>query len=231
MADEKGVEAVDRAFTLLDCFDGQEDTLSLAELARRSGFYKSTILRIAVSLERSGYMLRQANGGYRLGPTLWRLGSLYRQSFELGEHIRPELRALVDATQETASFFVREGANRVCLYRREPSRSIVHQLVEGAQLPMASMGASAQVLLAWSEDMPVEFAEVREAGYAVSMGARDAEVAAVSVPFLGDDDGLRGALAVSGLIYRFDDANIDAIRDALFESAERLSNSYVDTES
>ena len=47
MAEAKGVEAVDRALKLLDCFEISDHSLTLAELSRRSGFYKSTILRIA----------------------------------------------------------------------------------------------------------------------------------------------------------------------------------------
>ena len=85
-----------------------EETLSLAALAEKTGFYKSTILRLAASLERFGYLAREPGGLYRLGPSLWRLGSLYRRSFDLGEHLRPELRRLVEATTETASFYVRE---------------------------------------------------------------------------------------------------------------------------
>ena len=91
MAEAKGVEAVDRALKLLDCFEISDQSLTLAELSRRSGYYKSTILRIAESLDRGGYMLRQEDGQFRLGPTLWRLGSMYRQNFHLAEHIRKDI--------------------------------------------------------------------------------------------------------------------------------------------
>ncbi|MHA1553115.1 MAG: helix-turn-helix domain-containing protein, partial [Alphaproteobacteria bacterium] len=75
MPQNRGVESVERALRLLECFSGAESALSLAELSRRSGHYKSTILRLAVSLDRFGYMHRGADGRYRLGPTLWRLGA------------------------------------------------------------------------------------------------------------------------------------------------------------
>ena len=108
---EDRVEAVERALTILDAFREGEESLSLAALAEKTGFYKSTILRLAASLERFGYLAREPNGLFRLGPSLWRLGSLYRRSFDLGEHLRPELRRLVEATTETASFYVARGTS------------------------------------------------------------------------------------------------------------------------
>lgn len=227
MTEAKGVDAVDRAFQILECFDGPDDTLSLADLARQTGLYKSTILRLAVSLDRGGYMVREASGRYRLGPTLWRLGTRYRGNFDMGELIRPELRQLSDQTRESASFYVRDGERRICLYRREPERAIRHILSEGSSIPLKG-GASGEVLQAWTEPNNPDFAETRARGFAVSRGAREPEVAAVAVPLLGKHNRFRGALAVSGLITRFTDSQIDAFRKALLESAARLKDATPD---
>lgn len=226
MAEQRGVDAVERALSLLDCFDGREGALTLAELARRTGLYKSTILRLAVSLERFGYMLRQDDGRYRLGPTTWRLGSVYRRSFELAEIVRPELRTLVEQTGETASFYVREGDSRVCLYRWEPARSIRHSIVEGARMPL-DRGATGRVLLAWSDDGAELLGagvrrETRDRGWALSMGERDPEVAAIAVPVLDAEGRIMGALSVSGLVTRFDAPRQAAILAALEASRSRL---------
>ncbi len=40
------VEAVERSLALMQCFRQPGESLSLAVLAQRSGFYKSTILRL-----------------------------------------------------------------------------------------------------------------------------------------------------------------------------------------
>ena len=57
---EQRVEAVERALSILDAFTAERPSLSLAELAERTGFYPSTILRLASSLARFGYMHRGA---------------------------------------------------------------------------------------------------------------------------------------------------------------------------
>ena len=170
MAEER-VEAVERALTILEAFREGEEALSLAALAEKTGFYKSTILRLAASLERFGYLAREPGGLYRLGPSLWRLGSLYRRSFDLGEHVRPELRQLVEATTETASFYVREGNERVCLYRLNSPRPVRHHLDEGVRLPL-QQGAAGRVLLAFDGGQGEPYASLRSQGHYVSLAVQ-----------------------------------------------------------
>lgn len=222
MGDVKGVEAVDRALEILGCFMNEAPSLSLAELAKRTGFYKSTILRLAVSLESHGYLIREETGRYRLGPTTWRLGALYHGSYDLAEIIRPELRRLSEATNETASFYIREGRSRICLFRSEPARAIRHSIVEGTRLTL-DRGASGKILLAFSQGDEGE-AGIREAGYATSFGERDPEVAALAMPVTTPANQLMGAVSVSGLITRFGDTNRSAFLSALTECRDRLSS-------
>ncbi len=200
---EHRVEAVERALSILEAFEISEENLALAQLAQKTGMHKSTILRLAGSLERFGYLRRGEDGRFRLGPSLWRLGALYRGGFDLGEHVRPALRRLVDMTQETASYYVREGGERVCLYRLNAPREARHHLDEGARLPLMR-GAAGRVLIAFDGGHDPTSIRVRGDGFAVSLGERDAEIAAVAVPVFDTGGQLRGALSVSALITRFE---------------------------
>src|SRR5256885_8835193 len=85
MAAEGGVAAVERALSILEAFAEADDMLTLAELAKRTGLYKSTILRLSKSLESHGYLLRTADGNYRLGAKLLYLGSLYQRHFRTAD--------------------------------------------------------------------------------------------------------------------------------------------------
>lgn len=223
MSDNKGVEAVERALSILDCFEPGCEEMSLADLSRKTGLYKSTILRLAVSLERFGYLIRLEGSRFRLGSSLWRLGSLYNSSLGLEAVIRAELKCLRDATRETASFYIRQGDTRLCLYREEPERSIRHALQEGTSLPL-KQGASGRLLLAFS-DVPGEGdASLVETGFAISKGERDGEVASVAVPLCCKDGSLLGVLSISGLISRFDKTATKTFLASLQQSAERLSH-------
>jgi DNA-binding IclR family transcriptional regulator len=216
------VEAVERALTILGAFGPQRPRLTLAELAGATGLYKSTILRIAGSLERFGYLTRGVDGAYRIGPAPARLGSIYRATFELGDIVRPELRRLVETTGETASFYVRDGEQRVCLYRHNSPQAARHHLDEGAQLPM-NAGASAHVLKAFGEKPEPRYADLRKRGHYISLGERDPHVAAVAVPLFDAAGSLRGALALSGPLTRFDEKARKKALPLLQSSARRLA--------
>ena len=220
MSNDK-VEAVERALAVLEAFHADRPTMTLGEIAVATGFYKSTILRLAASLERCGYLVREENGVFRLGPTLWRLGSIYRAGFNLGGTIRPELRRLVEASGETASFYVREGRSRVCLFRHNSPQSARHHLDEGAELPL-NAGASAHVLVAFSDGRGSRSKAVQQRGYCISLGERDPQVAAVAVPVFDLGGQFRGALAISGLIGRFKEQERRAALAQLSASADRL---------
>ncbi len=230
MSNDK-VEAVERALTVLNSFQADKPVMTLGEIATATGFYKSTILRLTASLERLGYLVRDESGVFRLGPALVRLGSIYRAGFNLGEAIRPELRRLVTATGETASFYVREGQFRVCLFRHNSPHSARHHLDEGAALPM-NAGASAHVLLAFSDaETPstkiasaktAKTKAVQERGHYISLGERDPHVASVAVPVFDLAGHFKGALAISGLIGRFQDRARQVALVELAESADRL---------
>jgi DNA-binding IclR family transcriptional regulator len=215
------VEAVERALAILEAFADGTRAMTLTELARRTGFYKSTLLRLAASLDRFGYLSRDEAGLFRLGPSLWRLGSLYAQAFDLAEHVRPVLVRLVAETGETAAFYVREGDARICLYRHNASRMIGHHVEEGAQLPL-DRGGSARVLMAFTGEAGALYDQVRAAGYYISLGERDPDTAAVAVPVFGMSDRFVGALGVTGLKTRFDEPARAAILQLTLTAAEAL---------
>ena len=215
------VEAVERALTVLNAFHAAKPAMTLGEIATATGLYKSTILRLAGSLERLGYLVRGDNGVFRLGPALWRLGSIYRAQFDLGDAIRPELRRLVEATGETASFYIRQRQSRVCLFRHNSPHPARHHLDEGAELPLTA-GASAHVLVAFADGKGAKAKAVKTRGYAISLGERDPQVAAVAVPVFDLAGEFRGALAISGLIGRFEQKARASALAQLLASGNRL---------
>jgi DNA-binding IclR family transcriptional regulator len=220
------VAAVDRALQILDCFDGRDDRLTLAALHERTGLYKSTILRLAGSLEAYGYLGRLPDGRFALGPTLWRLGSLYRRRYDFADRVRPVLERLAEATRESASFYVRDGDRRVCLFRRNGPQAIRHHLDEGIHLPL-DQGAAGHLIRAFDGGSGEEAEAIRRAGHAVSLGERDPDTASVAVPVHGADGRFVGALVVSGLRSRFDEASRTAAVDAARAEAAALGPTLV----
>ncbi len=162
-----------------------------------------------------------------MGPGLWRLGSLYRKNFAAGDQIRPELRYLTKVTGETSSFFVREGDQRLCLYRENSKKEVRHHLEEGLRLPV-NMGGTGRILLAYSGARGAPYDEIRIDGYYVSLGERDPDLFSVAMPIFNARGALAGAFSVSGLISRYNEKIRDDILVELRTSAKRLAGSLPD---
>lgn len=218
-----GVAVLDRAFGLLAAFGPEDGRLTLTELSRRTGLYKSTALRILGALEHGGFVRKLEDGQYAIGPEPLRLATIYQRSFRVGPVIEPLLKALSAASGETASFYIRNGDKRVALFRVEPSRSVRAAVAVGQEYSM-QFGAASKVLLAFAPGSGPEHAQVRDRLWAASYGERDPDTASVSSPVLGANDQLHGALALSGPITRIGQA--DAAHKAtqlLLEAAREAS--------
>ena len=86
--------------------------------------YASPFMRLAVSLQHYQLLARLPDGIYRLDAGILRLGVTYQQAFNLQDHVLPVLKRLAAATGETATFYVRHGEDRLCLFRVESSNRI-----------------------------------------------------------------------------------------------------------
>jgi DNA-binding IclR family transcriptional regulator len=215
------VEAVERALSLLQCFREAGESLSLAQLAQRSALSKSTILRLAGTLVANGFLHRDGGGRFLLGPELARLGGLARPAVGLAELIRPVLRDLAEAAGETSSFYERDGDMRVCCFRHNAERAARHHLEEGSRHPL-DRGAAGLVISAFTGVAGEKAQQVRRQGWAISIGDRSPELAAVAVPLTTMDGKLLGALTVSGLVGRFTPERIEQSRQALLAAAIAL---------
>ncbi|GAB2677006.1 IclR family transcriptional regulator [Saccharopolyspora gloriosae] len=219
---EQRVEAVERALGLLEAFADGADRLSLADLAKRTGFYRSTILRLAASLQRMGYLNRDADGCYRLGPTLWRLGSQYQRAFHLADYIRPALADISAETGESAAFYVREGDQRIVLYRVNSDQPMRHHLDEGSALPL-ELGAGGRILTVYTGGDDEHAAQIRHQRFYFSDGEWNPETGAVAVPLFGMNGGFVGALGVVGPRHRMSAQRSTEIKDLLLRNAEKLT--------
>jgi DNA-binding IclR family transcriptional regulator len=223
MADEGGVAAVERALSILDALT--DEKITLAELASRTNLYKSTVLRLLKSLEKFGYILRGADGTYRLGSKVLLLGAVYQRFFRTSEIVPPVLERLAAELHEGASFYVCEGDKRVCLHRAETTRAVRDSVHVGDRLPL-TVGAAGHVLRAFTGVRGERFDAIRQHMYAASYGERDSETAAVAVPILGPGNALVGALSISGPRYRIEAAGEAAIAPVLFKYAKELTRTF-----
>lgn len=223
---EDGVIAVRRAMRVLEAFGGENAYLSLAELSRRTGYHRSTVLRLARTLALDDYLAQQPDGSWRLAHAAGWLGACYQATFNVHDVVEPMLRDLSIATGESATFYVREGNQRICVARIDGSKSIRHHVRVGLTLPL-ELGSPGRVLLAFSGAEGEPYESIRRAGYATSLGERDPEVSSISAPVYGIQWKLLGAIGISGPTSRLTSQMLIKHKEAVLSAASSMSRAMM----
>jgi DNA-binding IclR family transcriptional regulator len=150
------------------------------------------------------------------------LGARYQAGFDINNVVEPTLRELSQATQESASFYVREGNERACIARVEGPQAVRHHVRIGMRLPL-DLGAPGRVILGFSGEPGVVYEEIRRCGYHVSMGEREAQVSSVAAPVFGLNWRLLGSMCISGPTSRLTEAQLKKHAQTVMDAANRLS--------
>lgn len=223
--EDRGVATLERALAILATFEAST-TQTLADISRRTGLYKSTLLRLLGTLEKFGYIGQQGDGSYHVGVAALHLGSLYQQWVRPAELINPVLRELVQQTGESASFNVREGELRVCVYRVDSPLKIRDHVRVGDLLPL-ERGAAGRLMVAFGSDTPEPAATtLRETCFAFTRGEIEPDTAAVAAPVFAAGGVLDGALALTGPAFRFTDEKVAGMRVPMLRAALRLTRDF-----
>ncbi|MBS0221797.1 MAG: helix-turn-helix domain-containing protein [Proteobacteria bacterium] len=197
----KRLNAVDKALHLLRVFRPGDRSVTLAELADRTGLNKSTILRIAASLERANLLVKLPVGGFRLGGQVLALAAIFREGMQLDDQVRPLLSSLAQETGESASMFLLEGENRFRVARVEPNQGVRDAASPLLLQPLKNDETATGLVLRRKVgrlvgQVKTPFAPV------FTTGIKDIETASMSSPVLGGGGTLIGALTLSGPAFR-----------------------------
>ena len=215
-----GVSSAERALSILTAFRHGDSALSLAELAGRTGLVKSTIIRLAQSLQQFGLVARLPDGRFRLDAETLRLGSAYQHAFSLQDYVMPMLEKLAASSEETATFYVPHGEERLCLFRVEAKSPIRMRVQPGDVRPMDDT-AIARVLRRYasgpSKDGSIDGVVLYTSGVA------DPHAAALASPVFGHAAALIGAVAISGPATRLTPRRAQELKQTLSDASIQLS--------
>jgi DNA-binding IclR family transcriptional regulator len=216
------VAAVDRAISILEAFHQGSTALSLDALSASTGLYKSTILRLAQTLELRGYLTRTQHGEYHVGPAVLRLASLYQAAVKPPDLIMPVLRELAATTRESAGFHVRFGEQRLCLYRVDSPQLLRDHFKPGDTLPL-DRGAGSRILRAFSRPYEARYAAVRRQLFASTAGETSHDMSGAASPVFDQSGEPVGVLTLSGPTTRFGEAALRRFEISLLEAARRIT--------
>ena len=221
--DSGGVAAVDRAIAILRAVARQGSPITLADLARATGFYKSTLLRLLTSLERGALIIRRNDGRYSLGSYAQELGRSYEATYRIAAVLTPLLNEMVENGSESASFHVYHAPQyRICMMRIDSLHSTLDRIDVGDLLPI-DRGAAGKLIIAFHGTGLVPVAKNL---LATSIGERDPECAAVAAAVFGADNEFMGAISLSGPKERFTDESIAKQSEMVLDAARRATEMF-----
>lgn len=223
-----GVAAVNRALQIMAAIESAHGPISLTEIARATGLYKSTALRLIESLQKGAYLARLEDGQFVLGAAILRMGLAYERTNPMRQQLLPVLKRLTAQGTESASFHVRQSATtRLCIMRVDSSHSTLDRVSTGDVLPLAR-GAAGKVILAHSGSNPLGANETdpRTNFVAISIGERDASCAGMAAPVFSAGNHFLGALSLSGPRERFGEADIERMKPLLLQACRDLTSTF-----
>jgi DNA-binding IclR family transcriptional regulator len=213
--------AYGRVLDLLLAFSDRP-TWSVDELADRLGDTKSTTYRLMKSLRDRDLIVRQASGGYALGPVILTLASNAMTEGSLPEVALPVMRQLAVDSGESVILTVVVGDKALALEQVSGPRPISLSFKPGTLRPLHS-GASSKILWAilaepafsealravlepgYSDRPPAdegtlrsELDQIREQGFALTTGEYEPGVKANASPILDRRRRLHGAISIAG---------------------------------
>jgi DNA-binding IclR family transcriptional regulator len=208
-----------------------EQPATLADLVARTGLPRATVHRLAVALEGHRLVHRTEAGTWAPGPAL---AELARTGPDLADLAERHLVTLRDVSGESAQFYIRDGASRVCVAAAERAHGLRDTVPVGARLPLTA-GSAAHALLAFApadEVTPLlpsasftarTLLDVRRRGWAHSVAEREAGVASLSAPVRDGAGGVLGAVSISGPVERLGRRPSPEVIGAVLEAAAGIS--------
>jgi DNA-binding IclR family transcriptional regulator len=241
------VQALDRAFAVLDLLGESDTPLGLAQVAAALQLHKSTAHRFLMVLERHHMVERTVSGKFRLGLRLFDLGNRAIEQYDLRERAQPHLRRLVAETEETAHLCILEQARVIYIDKIEPARSVRMITRIGASNPVhcTSVGKAMLAFLpeeriadiirrtrferfttrtiATAEALRTEIEKTRRRGYAVDDEELEDGLRCIAVPVLDAQRLPVAAVSVSGPSFRVTAQKLPSIANHILTCVRGIS--------
>jgi DNA-binding IclR family transcriptional regulator len=246
---QQGVQALETGLGILEALISSSRSLMLKEIAERADVHPAKAHRYLVSFVRVGYVMREDNGLYRLGPAALKAGMACIDQTDALRLARPLLEQLSSELDESYSAAVWGPHGPTIVLWRDSTRPLSVNVRPGSVLPVLS-SAAGRVFLAYldaqltdpfverelrerkaagvqrltsSRDIEALKARIRRAGTAAVDGEVRAGISAVAVPAFSGEGRVALVLNSFGNQGRFDVAPEGAPTTALKKAAAGLS--------
>lgn len=242
------MRSLERALHLLTVMEDAGRPMNATELARAVKLSAPTVLRILSALEKYHFS-EKSQGYYRLGVAMLPLAHAFLLENKLTHVALPVLQELAQASEETASLFVRLGFQRVVVQRVEGKHPLRYILPIGQRLPL-HLGVGKVLAAAMPEDelrqmldslgemqlangarltkqaLLADLERIRRQGYAVSLNERAIGTTSVGAPVCDTQGRTIAAVAVVGSSDRMKPKQIERLSIEVRGAARAIAERY-----
>ncbi|NYT25098.1 helix-turn-helix domain-containing protein [Alcaligenaceae bacterium] len=244
------VGAFAKGLTVIRAFGEGATSLTLSEVAARTGMTRAGARRFLLTLEDLGYVRRENERYFCLTPKVLSLGYAYLSSLPLWSFAEPVLETLVEEVGETSSIVVLDDVEIVYVWRVAVHRILSQDTTIGTRRP-AYCNSMGRVLLSSLNESQLkhyfshtqlrpytkstitdekllreELERVRVQRYAWVQGEMEPHISGLSVPVFDADNRVCAALNVSFNRLPLDrDHIVQTVLPRLSAAAQRLTSS------
>ncbi len=244
----EGVQTVERALAILNCFTNEDDIWGVTELSKKLELSKSVIHRILVTLHRNGFVDKDVyTDKYRLGMKVIELGKVATNQLGLRKIALPIMQEMGKLTGESVLLTKKQGKMGLGIEIVEGPYSIAIRAAFGIGLPL-HCGASKKVLLAFQTQefidtylqnenlirvsdkgtidanvLKEELTRIRQEGVAVTAGDVDFGAYGVAAPIYDDNGNVFASISVSGRSFGFLEERAEQISLLVKKAAREIS--------
>jgi IclR family pca regulon transcriptional regulator len=241
------VQSLERGLAVLRVFTARDTSLTISEVAERTGLSRATARRLLLTLRSLGYVEIDRRE-FSLTPAVLELVKPFVGPIDPWGFAKPYLQSLTDRLSESASVAVLDGDDILYVARTPTRRLMTLNVTVGSRLP-AHATSKGRVLLAFlpeaelaayfrrsalqpytdstvvgEDELRTILGQVHEQGWAIVDQQLEEGLCSVAAPIVNPDGRVSAALSVCAHAGRVDPATLrDQFLPLVLETARRIS--------
>jgi DNA-binding IclR family transcriptional regulator len=239
-----GIQSVEIGVEILKQIGAAQKPLSITEISQICGMSKSRLHRYLTSFYRTGFLTRDTDLRYSIGPELMSLGLLASQRWDIRHLAHPTLVRLRERLNETVALSVWTEKGPYFLQWEESTRAVNIGIRIGSQVS-AVKSAGGKIFLAYLPEEETrdvltremsehgldpaaferELEEIRSKGFSITEESLLPGILAIGCPVFGRGGKVVAAITVVGILGYLDATEDSPVVAVLKEECQKLSES------
>ncbi|MCP6681643.1 IclR family transcriptional regulator [Bacillus nakamurai] len=224
-----------------------EPSLTLNDMVSLSGMPKTSVHRMACSLEEMGFLTRGADGRFQLGLIFLQFGQLVSERLDIRKIAKPIMEELCSEVDEAVQLIMRDGDETIYVEKIEGTQTVRLYTAIGRRSPLYA-GACARSILSFLPrdeiEAYIQHTELAaigsgtitdpavllqsietslKTGYTLSYSELENYTAAIGAPIFNHEGKVAAGISIAGFEARFSEDCLPYLTDKVKTAAQHIS--------